>query len=63
MDCKSSDPRVVEDWEEFFRDKSRRRADKERLRARRTRRRIIGAVVAASLFLLALVVVLGLTTA
>ena len=49
----------MEDWEEFFREKSRRRADKERLRARRDRRRIAAAVILSLLFLAGLVVALG----
>jgi hypothetical protein len=50
----------VEDWEQFFVEKSRRRADKERFEQRRHRRQTILAVAMVAVLILAAIAALVL---
>lgn len=52
----------MEDWEQFFVDKSNRRAEKERLRARRQKRDAILAAIVTAILILGLLAALALST-
>jgi hypothetical protein len=52
----------VEDWEQFFAEKSRRRADKERLRRRRQRNERLILGVSVGLLLIGAIVALSIAT-